>query len=341
MVFQRGFKMRHVKSLAFIVVGALLLSGIGSVALNVKINTSKTCRAGVLQNEGKLPYYLDGTILDGSKRVVVTLTGEPPEGLSPDLYDMVISYREEDAIIENARAIYIEKYGIDPCESEPNIVDKFSPIELWVLSKIGVIDVRDALCLKEKNVEPLCYSGPHAVDGKIKLLIFFAADEEHKPKNPGLIREKAVFAMDIFTAFKVETSVECYYGVWDASDAGMDIIEILRDFEDDSDVNAYLDKENKFAMGWVSKADRNGVARLDGFYCIGAEMVPWNRAKWPLESIVQHEVSHLFNVLDHGEWWMLKPRCIMTYFWAWISYNRWCVSCYNVLYNEIWEGNPP
>lgn len=64
---------------------------------------------------GELPNYLEGTILYSDLRVIVSETGEPPEGvIEGEHYDVVISEQEMSKIIEEAREDYIEKYGVDP-----------------------------------------------------------------------------------------------------------------------------------------------------------------------------------------------------------------------------------
>jgi len=70
--------------------------------------------------KNELPHYLEGTILNGDKRVIATETGEPPEGLKEgDHYDIIISIEEMGAITDEARKRYIKKYGVDP--SNPKI----------------------------------------------------------------------------------------------------------------------------------------------------------------------------------------------------------------------------
>lgn len=63
----------------------------------------------------ELPNYLDGTILHGDLRVLVTETGEPLERMKEgEHYDVVISEKEMITIHEEAIRNYIEKYGVDP-----------------------------------------------------------------------------------------------------------------------------------------------------------------------------------------------------------------------------------
>ncbi|AKB24667.1 hypothetical protein MSMTP_1198 [Methanosarcina sp. MTP4] len=64
---------------------------------------------------GELPHYLEGTVFQSDLRIIVSETGEPPEGSKEGAdYDVVLSEQEMSKIMEEARAAYIEKYGVDP-----------------------------------------------------------------------------------------------------------------------------------------------------------------------------------------------------------------------------------
>ncbi len=64
---------------------------------------------------GELPHYLEDTVFQNNSSVLVTETGEPPEGSKEGAdYDVVLSEQEMSKIMEDARAAYIEKYGVDP-----------------------------------------------------------------------------------------------------------------------------------------------------------------------------------------------------------------------------------
>lgn len=80
---------------------------------------------------GELPNYLEGTVLQSNSRVLVTDTGEPSEGSKEGVdYDVVMSEQEMLAIIEEARAAYIEKYGVDPSNPKIDEVDGYLlPVE--------------------------------------------------------------------------------------------------------------------------------------------------------------------------------------------------------------------
>jgi len=89
---------------------------------------------GITENDikfakGELPHYLEGTILDGSKKVIVTKDGKLPEDLINRMeenginYDVVISHKEMFTIMEKARKEYIKKYGVDPANPKVDIVN--------------------------------------------------------------------------------------------------------------------------------------------------------------------------------------------------------------------------
>ncbi|AKB19879.1 hypothetical protein MSWHS_3016 [Methanosarcina sp. WWM596] len=75
---------------------------------------------------GELPHHLEGTVLQSNSRVLVTEAGEPPEGSKEGVdYDVVMSEQEMLAVIEEARATYIEKYGVDPSNPKIDEVDGY------------------------------------------------------------------------------------------------------------------------------------------------------------------------------------------------------------------------
>ncbi len=96
----------------------------------------------VLFAKNELPHYLHGTILDGDTRVIVTATGEPPEGLKKgEDYDVVISTKEMHAIMGDAKKRYMEKYGVDTANPKlDEVCGIFLPTEgIERLVKIGKI----------------------------------------------------------------------------------------------------------------------------------------------------------------------------------------------------------
>ena len=79
----------------------------------------------------ELPNFKEGTILDGNTRVIVTETGEPPEGLEEGVdYDAVVTMSEMMTIEKEARDRYIQKYGVDPANPKlENISGTLLPVE--------------------------------------------------------------------------------------------------------------------------------------------------------------------------------------------------------------------
>jgi len=75
---------------------------------------------------GELPNYLEGTVFKSNSTVLVTESGEPPEGSIEGVdYDVVISEQEMSKIMEEARETYIEKYGVDPSNPKLDEVDSY------------------------------------------------------------------------------------------------------------------------------------------------------------------------------------------------------------------------
>ncbi|MCQ1536342.1 hypothetical protein FTO70_11760 [Methanosarcina sp. KYL-1] len=75
---------------------------------------------------GELPHYLEGTVFHGNLSVLVTETGEPPEGSKEGVdYDVVMSEPEMSRIMEEAREAYIEKYGVDPANPKLDEVNGY------------------------------------------------------------------------------------------------------------------------------------------------------------------------------------------------------------------------
>ncbi|AKB37397.1 hypothetical protein MSSAC_2807 [Methanosarcina siciliae C2J] len=75
---------------------------------------------------GELPNYLEGTVFKSNSSVLVTETGEPPEGSKEGVdYDVVMSEQEMSKVMEEAREAYIEKYGVDPANPKIDEVDGY------------------------------------------------------------------------------------------------------------------------------------------------------------------------------------------------------------------------
>ena len=315
------------KLLPILLVGLLVLSGLGAVALpgryqkaevqNVSENTSTVSYESRLET-GESPYWLDGTILDGNTRVIVSEDGQPPEGTSPDDYDYVISYEEMDIICETARQDYIDKYGVDPCPPEPE--PKGVP-SLYAFDEVFV---------DERSTKADSPGSPHQINGKIIVDVFTAKDSGHRPNDPHYLAGESYTGFKKFQTFNVQTGGYGYYGYWDASDVGSNMNDILDDLIEDCDKYRH-GAENQVLMGWVRDANPgSGLACQDGFWCVAKESSIFVK-----RLIAQHEISHLFNAPDHG--YSPWPYCIMSYWWLFFGVNTWCGGCTNMIRSHIWQ----
>ena len=86
---------------------------------------------GITENDvkfarGELPAYLNETILESGKRIIVTENGVPPENMVEGKdYDLILSEEEMMNISENARLAYIEEYGVDPANPKLDSVNGY------------------------------------------------------------------------------------------------------------------------------------------------------------------------------------------------------------------------
>lgn len=175
----------------------------------------------------------------------------------------------------------------------------------------------------------------HEVDGRIQPKVFFARDSEHKPDPDewiGVIKSVMTRFRDTFGVWPWE--VIYYYNVWDASGTGTDSESQLDDLYYDLHY-LYADDPYEFLIGVVKKSYHNGMACWDYKSCICADEATGG-ADWPHDSIVQHEVSHIFGADDMGWWPWEHPECIMNYYWAWSGTNKWCNDCKQDVMDGIW-----
>jgi len=292
---------------------------------------------------GDLPHCLEGTILDSNIRIIVTETGEPPEGLKEgEDYDMIMSREEIDAISEEATERYIEKYGVDPGNPKIDVINgvPFPVEEVKRLVECGEITGEDLA-----DAEPLTFEceaialgdglscgGPHAIDGKIYVHIFVATDDAHKPtENPKNIMNDTRDALNRFeTKFGVDMIDLWYLDQWNASDVvnATNSGEVLGDLAEDT--KWAVNENNDIVLGWAHNLDYNGRAYGNGFHAVCADSTThgWD---WPRDSIVQHEISHLFDAPDHGGF----AECIMNYLYAYLGTNEWCDNCEELIRDNI------
>ena len=254
------------------------------------------------------------------------------------MHPIVIRTDEMLAIMEDASVWYIEKYGVDPANPKVDVVDGF-PLpkeEVERLVKSGKIkDLGDAEPLAGTRGGPS--EGPHAINGEIWAHIFIAEDDRHEPT--GYIGIPTYDALSRFdTEFGVDMKLHWYINFWNASDVNPadNTSAALNDLHDD--VSWVREADNDIVIGWLHDMDHNGMAYSDGMwdlnedgvidfapYCVCSDTA--SGVDWPHDSIVQHEVSHLFDVRDQGRWWWEHPECIMNYWYAYRGTNVWCDNC--------------
>lgn len=284
----------------------------------------------------KLPYYLEGTVLDGSLRVIITEDGEPLQDLDPSLYDLTLSFDEEQKIINNARQKYISTFGIDPLKTEED--DKTSFRKNIILEFIDDLSnhfqkktyVQEEIINLNSNLR-----WPHQIDGKLILLFVPASDTESMPPNIEQLWTQSQIGFKRFERFGVKTETVKMLGIWDASDVPSKTSgEYLWDLMEDC--GSYRTADNMVMMGWTKTfSDKYaGRSSWEGIAIGRAE------AKTKAHALTQHELSHCFGAPDHG--WVppmyIFPLCIMNYLWVSLGImNIWCDSCKDTINSRIWS----
>lgn len=287
---------------------------------------------------GELPYVLKGTILDGSKRVIITKDGKLSERVKKKIerigYDLVISKKKAIEICEKAKREYIKKYGVDPANPKV-IMYKGIPLPKEYIKELvrrGIIKPPESSDI----VQALSTDAPHQINGKIYVEVFVAKDDAHRPDKPLL--ELMSDTSKALTRFEEEFNVSMedtwYIGFWDASDVPdvHNTSQVLKDLEEDCSWAQNAD--NEIVFGWADDLDHNGRAYQPGFYAVGAE-TPTHPFDYPDNIVVQHEISHNFNAPDHG---YIGPYCVMTYLWAYLGVDVWCSDCWKIIHDTIWSS---
>ena len=287
--------------------------------------------------KGELPYVMAGTILDGSKKVIITEDGELPERIKKKVeaigYDLVISKRDAIEISNKAKYEYIKRYGVDP-DNPKVIMYNGIPLPKEYIDELirkGVIKPpKTSDTVASIKSEP----GPNQINGKIYVEIFMAKDDAHKPEMSYTMLELMTGqALDRFEEeFGVKMYDTWYIGFWDASNvpdphSSSQVLDDLRE-----DCRWAQNADNEIVFGWADDLDLNGRAFSNGYYAVGSEN-PTHLFDWSEKSVVQHEISHNFNAPDHG---YDGPRCIMTYLHAFLGFDQWCDDCKFTLTGNIW-----
>ena len=297
---------------------------------------------------GEFPNPSEGTLLDGKHKVIVTETGELPEGMKKG-DNIVISVEEAIAIEKEARERYMEKYGVDPGDSKIDVVDgiPFPAEEVKRLLKSGEIsreDLADAEPLMTPGTLGGPSEGPHAIGGKIYVHIFVATDEAHHPTEPDIVGPTED-ALERFEAeFGVDMIITWNYTFWNASDVAepTNSTQVLIYLEEDTSWVIDEDHPDDIVIGWAHDLDHNGLARGDWFHAVCSD-TRIGIGDWPHDSIVQHETSHLFDAPEGGMWCDEHPECIMNYCWAGPLHGTdiWCDSCGEIVNKNIWGCDMP
>jgi hypothetical protein len=193
--------------------------------------------------------------------------------------------------------------------------------------------------IQSSSVGTLAATGPQQVNGIVYIYIFVAKDDVygHAPDSGWNYVYSTWDALDRFeTNFDVDMVDDWWFGYWDLSDIlpPDSSWEAVEDLEEDC--SWVRDSINEIVFGWADDLDHNGRAiAYNGFYAVGSENVPyvWD---WPEDSVVQHEISHLFNAPEGETWPWEHPKCIMNYWYAWEGADVWCSDCWDIVYNNIW-----
>ena len=226
-----------------------------------------------------LPDYLEGSLLDGNTRVIVTETGEIPYFIDINSYDVVLSMKEKTQIMNNKREEFITKNGIDPIPPYP-IPDSVSEVEEYQEASDmddlygakgygGAQEQEEGWALEQ--VTP--GDGPHQIDGQMFLAVFIPTDTAHRPYDVNVLKAKCAVGWSRFQQFDINTDWFEVWGCWDASDVGIDAEQQIDDFYDDY-IALGLDlvyPDCVVNMGLVKQSNHNGIAYRNDFYCLVAE----------------------------------------------------------------------
>lgn len=308
--------------------------------------------------EGRLPHFLEETILDGKVVTMGKITLEEnkvvvSEWVDPLFHDYcikegykVISPEEWFAMEEKAREEYIKEYGVDPANPKIDIVDGV-PLPAEYVRKL----VKNGKMSPGSDAEPLgvasiasSATGPYAKYGKLYLWIVEAAKPLGQKPDQAYLSD-VVSAYGRFYQFNPGTLYYYHWtNYWNATvPTTTNTSQLLGDLKTDTNWvrTAYNDGDgaNDIVAGWVRIGDHNGMAGRNGWFSVNAVRTEL-AVDWPHDSIAQHEISHNFNADDQGYWYWEHPECIMNYNWAYWGTDIWCSDCWNIVYgniNGLWE----
>jgi hypothetical protein len=321
------------KKILFAIFVSLLLTSIFvNTGVDIKTNEREILYGSLpdlpIKNEKweqmeKMPNYLDGTILDGNKIVIITEEGKVPENFEKIEYDFSITWDEAKNVADTARQEYIEKYGINPRIPDVEISDED-------LNKI-------IISMKENSPKEAVYEkepmnskgGPKQVNGDIIVVYVPAKDSRFEPNDIAALYDDTVGGANEFEpVYNVDMSIVALLGFWSAYDVSGDYLpDLLEDLKEDLE---FLETTNYVFMGWVDDASGySGFAYINDHYCIARESTAWIRWR-----IAQHEISHCFGAPDHD--WSPLDLCVMSYCYLEFWWVGWCEDCEDTIYDQIW-----
>jgi len=320
------------------IIGILIFTLVLLSSISTASNLQYGCNNILTSAEENIPDFLDGTVLDGSKNIIISEDGSPPAYLDSKYYDVVISKEERDEIVQNAREDYIEKYRIDPFEKEESesmkSTNKFQNIG-QLLEELKTNNNKKC----NPTIDPLGSNyGPYELrdengDSKLYIYIIYAwgnleVDESDKANCRSDIKIAVNRLKSKFNVAKHE--ILEFYGknYWNARDCTNDADDQYNDLEEDCD---YLrcDRSNVLLFGWSKYATKSGRSNF-GYHCIAHRGFTWFIDKYDL---AQHELSHCFGAPDHGH--VLRPKCIMGYIWLFFGLYGYCNDCNNIIKDQM------
>jgi hypothetical protein len=340
---KKGDEKMKSKIMMVLLITTLLVAIFAPAVQSLQTSTINSTKNEIASSD--LPYWLDGTILDGTHRVIVTPFGKPPKDTTPSDYDYVISYAEQDAIFAKARREYKQQYGIDPCQqsaSEQTTVQQaqqsFSTDPLPALNRVGI---SSGVLPKPR---PLGGDDPHPIGRIFILKVFIDCDDYNKPDNPAeLVKQtrtayqRFFYVRDPFQiTFILFFSVHFYYDYWSSHGSQMNAESLLDDLY--TQCRKYQKMDYELIFGWVGHAsDLNGICYQHDFYGLGVE----NRDGGILynligkDVIVQHELTHMISYIgddptpDTYTGWHRDGfnTCLMNYYYACTGTHTWCKWC--------------
>lgn len=300
-----------------------------------------TDREKHLKKLESLPYFLEGTLLDGNIKVIETEEGKLPEYIDEGKCDKVLSTAERMQIVEQARKAFIEKYGIDPYPPEEEIITAPTKEELENINLEDYQDINHIDSIELRDDTKASKSYPHENGYCDMWVAFFPAyDSSQSPYDPNSLITKARYGWNRFGTFGIDTFYTIYWGWWDCSDAGTNSYDQLPDFEQDYASWGLNHPDYVVNMGLNRIANHNGIARTGGFHCIVTEdCTGWIEHEKSIVS--QHELTHCIgHIHDDSCMWPSchsGGTCVVNYWCMWWGTTTWCNSCSNQIDYYIWN----